>query len=190
MLAASVVTCLSVPNPLLTRSPTSIEQRLFPPGPTRTPATVTRGSDGTLSLRPPGGGTLAIHSDGKGCIAIGQSLPVCHRHLRCALGPDGSARSEYGVEVFAGARPGTYLVMTGTCNSACCDDAGLAIADSGARLDDGSIDRVWLRLDAWGLGALLLGLIGLAAAALRRTWRAQLLSLGLLLAAFELWRTL
>jgi hypothetical protein len=84
--------------------------------------------------------------------------PICNRHLLC---DDSSAPPSpyWSYEVFRLHAPDAFYVETGSaCYSGCCDWSGMSFNGDGKRLDDGILQRVYLRLGIPGSAAALLGL--------------------------------
>ena len=131
-----------------------------------------------------------------GCIRIeaadGQRVgPICNRHMDCWQGARPTLTSN--LTVFRTSTSGEYFADTGsTCDSSCCDLSGMRFSANGRRLDDGPLQRVYLRLGSLGLAALAVGVSGATLRLLRRRWLGWRITtlLGFASAVLLLWREL
>jgi hypothetical protein len=90
--------------------------------------------------------------------------PVCNRHLFCEI-VSNPPSPFWSFDVFRLKAPDAYYVRTWTgCNSDCCDMSGMSFNGDGARLDDGVLQRVYLRLGIFGSAGGLVALLGLVLA--------------------------
>jgi hypothetical protein len=97
-----------------------------------------------------------------GCIQIdtvaGKRVgPVCNRHMHCQEGAKLPSFPS-ALSVFTMPKAGEYYAETGSaCYSFCCDLSGLTFSGDGRRLDDGSFQRIRLRLGIFGIAPLVVG---------------------------------
>lgn len=146
-------------TPLLRGASLGIDHRVFPTTTDQDPLVFELpAEDGAARFE-----TILPH----GCIQVGSPsvspTRSCNRHLHCADGPLPAHPSTF--EVFRVPDTRNLYVMTGSaCDSACCDWSGALFAGDGRRLDDGPLQRLYLRLGMTGAIALTTGVICLARA--------------------------
>lgn len=110
-----------------------------------------------------------------GCIRIrvadGRQLgPICNQRMACLhRAPLPAELSTVYLSRLSNA--GQYFVETGSaCDSSCCDYRGTKFSDDGKRLDDGPLQRIYLRLGLLGLSVLGMGAAGAVLRLLGRRW--------------------
>jgi hypothetical protein len=153
--AVCALLAMTVSTPLLTPPPSTLE--LVFPG--------LEEERTTPFQMPTEKGTVRVESvEPYGCIVIVPSDgarvgPVCNRRLHCLNGAQPPTfPAQLSVYRTSG---GQYYADVGSaCDSACCDRSGIRFSSEGKRLDDGPLQRVFMRLGPLGIVLLLVGITG------------------------------
>jgi hypothetical protein len=149
----SVVVAMVSPTPMLQDRDIGIDKRVFPSR---------LGAQSTFALPLANGGAIVENASEYGCLRVKPQqgkLPweVCNLRLQCRRN-SATAAEISSFEIYRLPEPDTFFVTTGSaCNSECCDWRGLSLTGNGIRLDDGVLDRIFLRLGAVGIFAMVLG---------------------------------
>jgi len=160
---------MTLPTPLLSESPLlSGDGEIIFPTVVGPPVDAFEFSAGAGKLRvesvQPFGCLRIVAVDGK---TVG---PVCHRALDCYT-PVPAPTFPSRLAVYRLTRSGEYYAETESgCDSSCCDRLGMRFSADGRRLDDGLLQRIYMRLGLLGVSVLSVACVGLLFRVLGRPW--------------------
>jgi hypothetical protein len=160
------LTAVGLPTTLLSRTPDAAKLVMWDPDTEGMTSRQVIGKNGPIRAE-----SVAPY----GCIRIrvaeGKEIgPICNRHMSCLDGASLPAQPSH-VYLFRLSNTEQYFAETGSANnSSCWDYRGTKFAGDGKRLDDGPLQRIYLRLGLLGLSVLGMGAAGAVLRLLGSRW--------------------